>query len=95
MGLTSTSVLAAVTLVAGSAAAVADPAPTTALCRIGGPSGNVQMAYKPHGSPVFGSDGLTCRNPWKDEAARSAAKAAAAANPGPVPRKQASPSPRR
>ncbi len=29
------------------------------LCTVG-PRGSVQLAYKSYGSPVFGSDGLTC-----------------------------------
>lgn len=29
------------------------------LCSLG-PRGSVQLAYRPNGNPVFGSDGLTC-----------------------------------
>lgn len=29
------------------------------MCKVG-PWSSVQLAYKPYGSPLFGSDGLTC-----------------------------------
>jgi hypothetical protein len=71
---------------AGLTATAASADPIT-LCNIGGPSGNVQMAYKASGSPVFGSDGLTCRKyPERPaiQAAKDTGKAAATASASPA-----------
>lgn len=48
-----------IALLVTAAPAPAEEAGQPPLCNPGLPS-SVQLAYKPHGNPVFGSDGLTC-----------------------------------
>ncbi len=62
------------------------------LCKVDGPGGAVQMAYKAPGSPGFGSHGAICFNPGASvpagETSGSKATGARATNPAPVAKRQ-------
>lgn len=53
-------------LAAMSAESPAGQAPPARTCSLAG-RGNVQLAYKPYGSGVFGSDGLHCTTARADD----------------------------
>lgn len=53
-------------LAALSVESPAGQAPPARICSLAG-RGNVQLAYKPYGSGVFGSDGLHCATARADD----------------------------